>query len=420
MHEIDLSESSRQGWANLFEAIPDAMLITRYVDGCILKANFACINVFGYSLDEMIGRTTVELGIFKDVADREALIAQFVDADFFMEVMYFHRDAHPRFGLFSGKRILVNGEKALLIIARDITDRKQIETSLEEANARFDQLAEVTRIVPWETSAEQLITYIGPAIELLGFAADDALNLPLLQIFDFEKKDRARVQLGLQSLLAGSIDRYVDRCSIFYQGQRKDFEIRATAEHDAFNVVTGLMGTLQDVSHFAHTERELRELALTDAVTSLYNRRGFYLKLDASMNSRRISDKNLLVLFIDLDGFKDINDQYGHAVGDELLCAVADSLRLALRDTDVIARLGGDEFVALLTNTAPEFSKTVCQSILAALDDIELEGVAQKGVKASVGLVAAGNESVDDVMQRADSAMYRAKQSGKNQFIIDI
>jgi len=171
-------------------------------------------------------------------------------------------------------------------------------------------------------------------------------------------------------------------------------------------------------------ERNLRELAVTreqlrhevahDALTGLPNRRVLVERLAQALEARRGSAAAPAVLFVDLDEFKQVNDTAGHHAGDELLCAVAERLRGALRADDVAARLGGDEFAVLLPAlTAPDEAFLVAGRILAALSEpIVIEGD-RCHIGGSVGVALAGeHDSVADLLRKADLAMYDAKEAG--------
>lgn len=121
---------------------------------------------------------------------------------------------------------------------------------------------------------------------------------------------------------------------------------------------------------------------------------------------------------VDLDGFKDVNDRYSHATGDEVLRAVATALRSALRADDTVARYGGDEFVVLLPGTAPHAARGALERAVRAVADLPAKVGA--GVTLSAGVVAAGDrDNADSLLARADSAMYRAKRSGGNQVNVE-
>jgi diguanylate cyclase (GGDEF)-like protein len=157
--------------------------------------------------------------------------------------------------------------------------------------------------------------------------------------------------------------------------------------------------------------RDLENLSITDELTHLLNRRGFSLQLHRALAFAVRENTSGSVIMIDLDRFKRVNDTHGHAAGDALLQAVAESLRHRVRETDAIGRLGGDEFVVLM----PGISRDIAVKRMEALDR-ELNGRtlhwddAQIPIGASLGLAHyAGNDDECTVLKRADDAMYQAK-----------
>jgi diguanylate cyclase (GGDEF)-like protein len=155
-------------------------------------------------------------------------------------------------------------------------------------------------------------------------------------------------------------------------------------------------------------EEALKQLAMRDPLTSLLNRREFVTRLDGELSSATPN----LVLFCDLDGFKEVNDRLGHSEGDRLLIVIAERLVESVRDTDVVARLGGDEFLILLNAAGPGHVDGILDRIAATLSrPIELRGESVR-IGASIGLASSTDESdPEELIRRADVAMYRAKRS---------
>jgi diguanylate cyclase (GGDEF)-like protein len=153
---------------------------------------------------------------------------------------------------------------------------------------------------------------------------------------------------------------------------------------------------------------ELAYRALHDPLTELANRTMFQERLDHAF---RVSQRGVAVLWIDLDHFKEVNDIYGHDVGDEMLVAVADRLRDVIRETDDIARVGGDEFAVVLPNLGKTEAQVVAERVLSALTD---RAAFRLQVRASVGVgwqqTASGDGKL--LIRLADQAMYKAKASG--------
>lgn len=158
-------------------------------------------------------------------------------------------------------------------------------------------------------------------------------------------------------------------------------------------------------------QEEVRRSSLHDALSGLPNRRLFLERLTAAIDRRERTGTPFAVLFLDLDGFKLINDALGHQAGDRVLAAVGDRIRRELRSVDTGARFGGDEFAVLLHDTDPEGALRVAHRVQAVLaEQLDLDG-ADVAVRASIGIAtgSVGQESAEDVLRDADAAMYRAK-----------
>ena len=158
-------------------------------------------------------------------------------------------------------------------------------------------------------------------------------------------------------------------------------------------------------------QEEVRRSALHDPLSGLPNRRLFLDRLTAAMDRHERTGTPFAVLFLDLDGFKLINDALGHQAGDRVLAAVGDRIRRELRSVDTGARFGGDEFALLLHDTGPEGALRVAQRVQAVLAErLELDG-SDVAVRASIGIATSnvGHESAEDVLRDADAAMYHAK-----------
>jgi diguanylate cyclase (GGDEF)-like protein len=164
-------------------------------------------------------------------------------------------------------------------------------------------------------------------------------------------------------------------------------------------------------------ELQLARMAYTDALTGLWNRAVFTARLDEALAQARKLPGQLGVIYIDLDGFKAINDNYGHDAGDVLLMEVASRLRDCVREYDTVARFGGDEFAVLATHLEPGSLAPTAGRIARAIAAPIAHGGQTFQVTASIGIAAYPEHASDAVllMKLADEAMYQSKHSGKNQ-----
>jgi diguanylate cyclase (GGDEF)-like protein len=175
-----------------------------------------------------------------------------------------------------------------------------------------------------------------------------------------------------------------------------------------------------EVSELMVAEQKITHLAMHDPLTGLPNRALFFDRLELSLSATNRTESFVAVLFVDLDGFKVVNDQLGHHVGDQVLKRVSVDLLGCARETDTVARYGGDEFVVLLTNLQdPEMVKKIATNMLAALCvPISVDDQTAQ-ISGSIGIALSGQGEIDinDLIQKADEAMYEAKRSGKNNYV---
>ncbi|MBJ6127955.1 sensor domain-containing diguanylate cyclase [Microvirga splendida] len=175
-------------------------------------------------------------------------------------------------------------------------------------------------------------------------------------------------------------------------------------------------------SQHAKDVSTLRHLAETDALSGLLNRRGFSLLADDAFSLYRRYERPLALLILDIDFFKTINDTYGHVAGDAVIRSVGAALTKALRASDKVARFGGEEFVVLVHEVDAGGILTVAQNLRRAIEALTIEHQDHRiAVTVSVGgaMARRSDEDVQEVIERADSALYRAKAAGRNRVVID-
>jgi diguanylate cyclase (GGDEF)-like protein len=218
---------------------------------------------------------------------------------------------------------------------------------------------------------------------------------------------------GVQAVLAGKTDLFQMEYPCHSAAKFRWFLGRITP-------LDGLDGAV--ISHLDITDRKLMEfelarLASTDALTGLPNRRYFLDVANREVERMRRFSVSASVIMIDLDHFKDVNDTYGHATGDEVLRSSSRALQQRLREIDVLARLGGEEFVVVLPETDAQGAASAAEKLRCSLTNATVDsGDNEIKMTASFGVaqVRSDDKSVDDVLDRADSALFEAKHSGRN------
>lgn len=163
----------------------------------------------------------------------------------------------------------------------------------------------------------------------------------------------------------------------------------------------------------------LRDAAMRDPLTGAFNRRALMERLDLEIGRSLRYLRPLAVMMLDLDNFKEVNDAYGHATGDALLCAVASRISTAVRSGDAFGRMGGDEFLVICPETAGSAAEAVAAKLIDAVaqEPVQADGVAIR-VGMSIGWVAVAPDlGAAEVMRLADEALYRAKASGRGRAV---
>jgi diguanylate cyclase (GGDEF)-like protein len=169
--------------------------------------------------------------------------------------------------------------------------------------------------------------------------------------------------------------------------------------------------------------RRINRLALTDSLTGVANRRHVEVAAGQALENARTADEPLAVLTFDLDWFKRINDGHGHARGDQVLVRVARACEAVLRQNDLLGRMGGEEFIVLLPNTPSDAALLVAERLRDSVHRLDLSDIAQDlGVTISLGLamLRPQDDGVHDVIDRADAALYRAKEAGRNRVAVEV
>jgi len=191
----------------------------------------------------------------------------------------------------------------------------------------------------------------------------------------------------------------------------RDHLHRVVPVRDRSGAIVAGMLVAQDITDRKTREHRLKEWASRDGLTGLWNRDRLVQELDRFLTEgRRRDDRTGSLLYVDLDGFKAVNDAHGHAAGDELLRAIARELEAGVRYTDTAARIGGDEFAVLLSGAAPEQAERVAEKITAAVASVWPTG-GRGGASVGVTELVPGDRTAADVLADADRAMYAVKRS---------
>ena len=304
--------------------------------------------------------------------------------------------------------------------AIDITERKQAEDGLRRAETRYRTLVEQLPLAVYvdRMDASSSNIYTSPQIEaLLGYSVEEWMSDPSLFLELLHPDDREKVLAAHDRTHATG-----EPLCVEYRLRARDG--RWVWIHDEAHVIRDikgfepvLQGYLLDVTARTEAEDQLRHQAFHDPLTGLANRALFVDRVEHTLVLHGQRGGEAAVLFLDLDDFKGVNDSLGHTAGDALLDAVGVRLRAALSPSHTVARLGGDEFGILVEDgdgvpAGVDAAERIIGSLQAPFD---LEG-REVFVTASIGLAVGGK--AEELLRSADVAMYRAKASGKAQYLV--
>lgn len=313
----------------------------------------------------------------------------------------------------------------------DVTKRKQLEESIHAA-ARYTRSLIEASLDPLVTiSVDGMITDVNLATEAVtGISRNDLIGTEFAKYFTEPEKARA----GYQQVFAqGSVTGYMLAIQ-HVSGMVTDVLYNASVYRDEAGNVLGVFAAARDITDIKHMQEEMRQLAFYDPLTRLANRRLLIDRMSQAIAASRRSRLYGAIMFLDLDNFKPLNDTHGHGVGDLLLMEVARRLKECTRTTDTAARIGGDEFVVMLTKLDKDYTsakskaENIAEKIRLALakpyilhvdGEHEPESTVEHHCTASIGvsLFLSDTFSQDDVMKWADSAMYQAKDAGRNRVL---
>jgi diguanylate cyclase (GGDEF)-like protein/PAS domain S-box-containing protein len=339
-------------------------------------------------------------------------------------------DAHDH--EVAGERILLAHDRPLPVDLRAILDGIAAQLVLALGRVELARVVHAARnerkfqaLVQYSSDfitllgVDQRIVYQSPAVGvILGRSPNEFLGRPLRDLV--HPDDLSTAQAQFTKVLAGGL------------GTTSTFEYRVAHADGQWRTVDAVITNLfdepdvgavvlngRDVTERRRLEQELTHQAFHDTLTGLANRSLFHDRVSHAMDRSDRGTDPVAVLFLDLDDFKGVNDSFGHPVGDELLIAVAERIRSAIRPGDTVARFGGDEFAVLVeSGTMPEAAQMVATRITEALSPTFRVLTNDVAVRASIGIAVGQRpqETPDDLLRDADLAMYLAKRNGKGRF----
>ena len=397
-------------------------------DGIVVSANERFALQLGRPLSAIVGRRWTS---FAADESREAAIAEearTIQGEFFESRLRFRTSrGEPLIAAVKYIPISSHPPSGFHVIVKDVTSLVMAEEALRESEERYRSVVEAMDEGVLITDRGGRILSWNPAtLKILGLSERDLVRRPILSrrwklIGDDGNMIPVKDFPGVVALRTGQ-----PACMDAVGWRRPNgtiawISVRAKPIKLPGNGGTGALITFTDITSLREAEETIRRLAFTDVATDLPNRRLFGDRLERAIAQAKRDGRIVGLLFLDLDGFKVVNDLYGHDTGDEVLRLIARRLTSVVRESDTVARYGGDEFLVLLPSlSTPDGAVVVARKILRALEEpIDLKGRHVR-VSASIGVslypIDADNGSA--LIEKADIAMYRAKNRGKSRYVL--
>jgi len=411
---------SKELFEMFFQTIPDAMLISSLDTGLIYEYNNAFLELSGYSESEIKNKSIIDIAFFKNVEQSKHLIKQLKKNGYTknLQVTLIKKNKQLITTLYSSQVIIINDEAFVLSIINDISLIAQYEKKLMLSEKIHRLLADNASDVIWTMDLNEKMTYVSPSVEKLRlFTVDEVMNQTIDQLFcnDSLKYIKKTLNISIEKVKANKP----------FIKFRKDLEQPCKDETSIWTDTTisgiydtdknfiGILGVSRDISERKLMEDEIRKLSITDKLTQIYNR----LKLDETLKYEFMrynrSNKLFSLIIMDIDHFKFVNDSYGHQVGDLVLIELANIIKNNVRSIDIIGRWGGEEFLIILPETNAEGAMFVAEKLRTRIFNYDF-GIAGK-ITASFGVsVITTDKSEAYILKRADEALYKAKNNGRN------
>ncbi len=408
-------------YQSLFEYANDAITLTK--GGRFHDCNSQTLRLFKVSRDDIIGRTPAMFcpefqpdGRSSKAKGLERMRAALAGKPQFFEWRYRTGDGTFFDADVSLNRIDLNGEALIQAIVRDVTVRKQWEHALKESEARYRSLFDESRDAIYITRKD------GTFVDV---------NQSFLDLFGHRREEMGG--FNVKDAYPTRKDMEVFKKVLDEKGFTKDFEMKlqkrdgtimdclltVTTKKDADDEIAGYQGIIRDITTTKQAEETIRHMAYHDALTGLPNRILFNDRLQAAIMAAARNGTHVVVMMLDLDKFKEVNDVLGHKIGDLLLKAVSERLKNTLRKSDTVARMGGDEFLVILPEIAHEYDAGIVASKIIEVFQwpFRLDGH-KISVTTSVGVAVYPKDGRDQetIIKHADMAMYCSKHLGRNTY----
>ena len=406
-------------YATLAEKSPIGIFIVQDKRFCWANQRFQ--DNTGYTTDDIIGADSLFM-VHPDDREHVRLCARLMmrgESVFPYEYRVVTKKGEILWYMGTVTSIEYKYQSATLGCQMDISLQKRAEDALTQSEERSRTIIDSITDAYYEVDLEgNLLLFNESFLELCGYRQEEMLGVPYKRYVDKKNADiafRAFSQVYKTRKPLNKLEWEI----INKSGETRQVELSVSLACDAEGKPKGFRGIMSDITMRRKADEAIRRQAFHDSLTNLANRILFNDRLTMAIKRAKRAQKMVAVMVLDLDYFKDINDQWGHAAGDMLLKEVADRLADQVRDTDTVARQGGDEFsVALSPLSTNEDARQIAGKIMASfykpfhLDSIDAYVTASLGI----AMYPDHGDDFDTLIKKADKAMYEAKNMGRNRY----
>tara|TARA_R110001583_G_scaffold10698_9_gene49239 strand:- start:29869 stop:32964 length:3096 start_codon:yes stop_codon:yes gene_type:complete len=380
--------------------------------GVILECNSGLSDISGYSYSELVGMNGLNLISSEDT---EIVLKNMLsNTAQNYEVIGISKEGIKYPIAIKSKDILYKGREARVMEIIDITERKKTEEQLKLAASVFTHAREGIVITDRKGN---IIDVNDTFTHITGYSKEEVLGTNP----SFLSRGRHSIEFlddiwtSLRETQEWSGELWEKR----QNGDRFAALVTISTVYNAKGKMQNYVVLFSDITHMMQHQQQLEHMAHYDTLTNLPNRMLLAERLKNAVHQSNRRKQSIAVVYLDLDGFKAINDNYGHGIGDELLIKLSALMKKSLRASDTIARIGGDEFVAVLVDIEEkkDYELALDRLLQAAMTTVKVgERTLQVSTSIGVTVYPQDNVDADQLIRHADQAMYVAKQTGKNRY----